>query len=104
MSLNIGSVINNMARSAGNSLQEDGTDMTQEVLRILKCSEQEISDLLNAATSGEISEDEFKVEVEREKLVLETELISLEIASKAAVQQAINAAMDTLRSAIETAI
>ncbi|MBQ4852875.1 hypothetical protein [Pseudoalteromonas sp. MMG012] len=49
---------------------------------------------------GELTEEELEVELERERKILEVELITLEIMCKATIQKAINAAFTHLSAAI----
>ena len=54
--------------------------------------------------SGEISEDEFNEEVEREKKVIEAGLLTLEIMTKAMAQKAVNFAINVFVKAVKLAI
>ena len=104
MSLDIGNVFKEMASSAGETLQEEGAGLGNDFLDVLDNNKDTLSELIDARVNGDIDEEEFATEMEREKLVLEAEMLTLEIASKAAIQKAMNAAMDTLSGAIALAL
>lgn len=55
-----------------------------------------IPELVQALKEGDITMSDFKMELEREKLILEAELLTQEIASESDVQKAVDAAMDVL--------
>jgi hypothetical protein len=63
-----------------------------------------LSELVTARAMGDIDDEEFESEIEREKQLLEVELLTLQIIAKASVQKAINAAMDVLKDSIRLAI
>ena len=104
MSFDLSSVFNDMAKSAANVLGDEAGTAGQDVLKVLQNNKDAIAELVEARTSGDINEEEFESELGRERLVLEAELISLEIMAKSAVQKAMNAAMDTLKSALMATI
>lgn len=104
MNLDIGNLFKEMATTAGDSLQEEAGNLSAEVLSVLDQNRDSIAELVEARTNGDINEEDFNVELQREKAILEVEMISLEIVSKSAVQKAMNAAMDTLMSAVKMAV
>ena len=104
MSIDIGNLFKEMATTAGATLQEEGKNVSAEVLSVLDKNKESIAELVEARSNGDINEEEFNIELQREKQILEAEMISLEIISKSAVQKAINAAMSTLTSAVKMAI
>ncbi len=63
-----------------------------------------LEELAQARLSGEISEDEFNEEVEREKKVIEAGLLTLEIMTKAMAQKAVNFAINVFVKAVKLAI
>jgi len=103
MSLDIGNVFKEMAAAAGNALQGGAGSLGGEVLSVLDKNRESLAELAAAYSSGDINEEEFDVELQREKAILEAEMLSLEIAPKSAVQKAMNAAMDTLKQAVNKA-
>lgn len=104
MNLDIGNLFKEMAATAGETLQGEAGDLSAEVLSVLDKNRESLAELVEARTNGDINEEEFNIELQREKAILEAEMISLEIISKSAVQKAMNAAMDTLMSAVKMAV
>jgi len=70
------------------------------ILSVFESNGESIYELAVAYSHGDITEDEFTIELQREKTILETEMFSMEIVSKPAAQKAMNAAIDTLKSAV----
>jgi len=103
MNLNLENLFKEMAKTAGETLQGESGNLGGEVLLILDKNRESIAELVKARSNGDINEEEFNVELQREKAILEAEMFSLEIVSKSAVQKAMNAAMDTLTNAVEMA-
>lgn len=104
MSLDISSLFSDMAQSAARELKGEVSDASQEFLKVLQINRASISELVEARASGDLDQQEFESELAREKMVMEAELITLDIMAKSAVQKAMNAAMDTLKSALMAAI
>ena len=104
MSLDLNSLFKNVAASAGEGLQHDGAKISQQMLEILNNNKESISELIQARANGDIDQQDFDIEMEREKSILEVEMIGQEIASKAAIQKAVNAAMGTLTNAVAAVI
>ncbi len=100
MSINISSLFNDMAQSAANVLGDEAGAASQSIMQVLQNNKDSMAELIEARANGDLDQDEFESELEREKLVMEAELITLEIMAKSAVQKAMNAAMDTLKSAL----
>ncbi len=63
-----------------------------------------LEELAMARLNGDIDDDELAGEIEREKLVVETELITMQIFAKATVQNAVNAAMGVFYKAVQAAV
>lgn len=101
MNLNIGDLFKEMAMSAGKTLEGESENLDDEVLAVLDRNKESITELVEARTNGDINEEDFNIELQREKAILEAEMISLEIVSRSAVQKAMNAAMDTLTNAVK---
>ena len=89
-----------MLDTALNVVGEEAQQMSGPLQKALNAQKASILALAEAKLNGEISESEFIAELEREKAILEVELITLEIIAKATVQKAINAAMSCLTSAL----
>lgn len=55
-----------------------------------------LGELIQARNDGELTHSEFEMELAREQQIAEAELLTLQIATKAEVQQAINQAFSAL--------
>lgn len=104
MRLDIGNLFKEMATTAGATLQDESGNISADILSVLDKNKESIAELVVARSNGDINEEDFNIELQREKAILEAEMISLEIVSKSAVQKALNAAMDTLTNAVKMAI
>ncbi|CCN69074.1 conserved hypothetical protein [Vibrio nigripulchritudo SFn118] len=60
----------------------------------------DIETLLLARQAGEISEEEFAIELEREKQIVEAEMLTWQITAKAEVQKVVNKAFHALTQAV----
>jgi hypothetical protein len=60
--------------------------------------------LVNMRLANEIQEDFFQNRLNDEKVILESELLSLKIIGESIIQQAANAAIDVLIKAVEAAL
>lgn len=104
MSIDLSNLFSDMAQSASGALEEGGEAVSQQMQAVLENNKESIAELIQARQNGDLNNEEFEVEMEREKQVMEAELISLEIMAKSAIQKAMNAAMDTLKSTVAAAI
>jgi hypothetical protein len=104
MSVDISNLFNDMAQSAASVLGDEASAAQQGIMQVFQNNKDSMAELIEARANGDIDQEEFESELEREKLVMEAELITLEIIAKSAVQKAMNAAMDTLKSALVAAI
>lgn len=79
-----------------NQLADQFTDSPIKTLltdAFQSCFDKQKSDLealIEAKASGDLTDDEFALEIEREKQILEAELLTLQISAKAEVQQLVN--------------
>jgi hypothetical protein len=104
MAFNFNLVISDMT----NAIRENSADEAGKIGTYAKTvMEKEkifLQELAQARLVGDISEQEFNDEVEREKKVLQAELLTLKIMGKAMAQKAVNAAMGVFIDAIKVAI
>ncbi len=104
MSIDISKTFSDMAQVAGQSIEEGGAAVGSGITEVLNNNKQSLAELAQARVDSEINDEDFANELAREKLIVEAEMIALEIASKAAVQKAVNGAMDVLTKAVAAAI
>lgn len=104
MNFEINEVINNMKNAAVDSVKDDVEIIPGYLDRVFENEKEALKELTEARLTGEISEAEFRHELERLKLVFETEMLTVKIITKTAAQKAVNAAIAVLEKAVNTAI
>jgi len=104
MSFNIELVLKNMVDAIKDSVSEDVGEIRDYADTILENQKESLIELAEARISGEISESVFEREIEREKKVVETELLTIQIMTAAGAQKAVNAAINVFVKAVKAAI
>ncbi len=104
MNFDINSVLNDMKNAASKAIQDNIENIPEYLKQIFENEKHSLKKLAEARLKNEITDEIFKNELEREKKVLEAEMLTIEIMSKALAQKAINAAMNVLINAIKIAI
>ena len=102
MSVDVDSLISNVIGAAGNVAQNEGSKALSYIQRLFENEKETLKGLCDARLAGEINDAVFDQELDREKAVLEGELLTARIMSKAGIQKAVNAAMDVLRNSIRS--
>lgn len=104
MNMNVDSLISDMIGTAGNVAQSEGKNVFDCIQSVFENERDALKSLCDARLAGEIDDAVFNQELEREKSVLEGELLTAQIMSKAGVQRAVNAAMNVLQEAIQSVL
>lgn len=104
MGFDINVVVKDMAEAINNAVKHDCGDIQQYATQILFNEKKSLEELGLARVSGEINDEVFNREIEREKKVVEAELLTIKIMTKALAQKAINAALDVFTKAVKAAI
>lgn len=104
MSFDINKVINDMARAIKDEVKVNIGDIKEYADKILENEKESLEELGQARVSGEIDDETFERELEREKKVVEAELLTIKIMTKALAQKAVNAAIDVFAKAVKLAI
>ncbi len=104
MTLDITNILSTVSEMVGESIKEAVGEASGDLLEVLEDRRDGLSELLQAVEDGDLTEDDLKEELEREKIVLETEMLAKQIAAKAEIQKAINAAMDALTGMVKAAL
>ncbi|MCK4814611.1 hypothetical protein KA005_02480 [bacterium] len=104
MSFSIGEVLKDMAIAMKDSVREDVGDISEYAKQILENEKESLEELGSARLSGEIDDEVFDREIKREKTVVETELLTIQIMTKVQAQKAVNAAIDVFVQAIKVAL
>jgi hypothetical protein len=97
-------LMDDVSKSAAAVLEQGGSEFGGALFKILGQTDNPINQLTQALKAGELSADEFKTEVEREREVLQAQLVTLEIIAVSEVQKALNAALSTLTSAAKAGL
>ena len=95
MTINMNDLISHMATHVASVVEGNDPEVRADIYNILKQNEGSLTKLIIAREQGDISQEEFDIEIEREKTVIKKELISLEIMGHLQVQKVVNAAMAT---------
>ena len=102
MNINVDSLIFDMIGAAGNVAQSEGSKVLSYIQKVFEGEREPLKALCDARLSGEIDDDVFDQELDREKSVLEGELLTARIMTKAGTQKAVNAAMNVLQESIRS--
>lgn len=90
MSFDIDSVLGDMASTLTATVSEGTGDMRAFAEQVLAGHRNSLAELAEARINGWIDDGTFEREVERERTVLETELLTLETMGRATAQRAVN--------------
>jgi hypothetical protein len=104
MSFDINTIINNMKSAAADAIKNDIQNIPDYLKQIFENEKEALKALAEARLADEITDKEFQNEIKREQKVLEAEMLTISIMTKAIVQKAINAAMKVLVDAVNLAI
>ncbi len=104
MSFDINAVIKDMAEAVNNAVKHDCGDIQEYATQIMFNEKRALEDLGLARVLKQIDDETFDREIEREKQVVEAELLTISIMTKALAQRAINAALDVFTKAVRAAI
>ena len=104
MSFDIDQVLKDMTGAITDTVKEGVGDINSAVKEILDAEKESLQDLGEARLQKEIDDIVFNREIEREKKVVEAELLTIEIMTKASAQKAVNAALDVFVNALKVAV
>ncbi len=104
MSFDISSILGDMAGAIKNVVKQGAGNIKQYANQILEKEKDSLEKLGLARLAGEIDDEIFTREIEREKKVVEAELLTIQIMTKALAQKAANAAINVFAKAVEAAI
>jgi hypothetical protein len=97
-------VVSDMLRASAGALSNGGKQATEYATHEYSQFISDIQQVQNMAEAGTISSDEAQALVDQHKLSMQAVLITIEGLGVIAVQNAINAAMAVLNSALQTAV
>lgn len=103
MSFNIDQVLKDMADAVSDAVKEGTGDIKTSAEEILDSEKESLKELGEARLRGDIDQAVFDREIEREKKVVEAELLTIKIMTKALAQIAVNAAIEVFVKAVKAA-
>lgn len=92
--------LENVLSQLKDSLGDDAANLISSMGPLIIQRQSSFETLFEALQNGDINEEEYELEVQREKQIIEAELMTLEIQAKSAVQKALNSALDALKANI----
>ncbi len=104
MNFDIDQILNDMADAISDTLKNGAEDIKLSVKEIMNTEKNSLMELGEARLRGQIDEETFDREIEREKQVVEAELLTIKIMTKAVAQEAVNAAINIFIKAVKAAI
>ena len=104
MSFNFEATFKSMLGAAQTELLEDAEQIRNQIKQILVDEKDRLKLIAAIKLDPTATEAEFDIALENEKTVLENAAFTLEIQVRATAQQAINAAISVLNTALNTAI
>ncbi|NQZ12673.1 MAG: hypothetical protein HRT35_36440 [Algicola sp.] len=104
MSDAINGLLNDAANSAASVLGESGGKVSEALMKMFGQQDNPFVILLEGLKNGELTADEYQIELDREKQVLQGQLVTLEIVVLSEAQKAVNALISSLTSAAKAAL
>ena len=104
MSFDIETVYNDMVSAMSDAVKDDVGEIKQYADTIIKNEKKSLKKLGEARIQGQITDEVFDREIKREKKVVETELLTIQLMTEASVQKAVNAAINVFVKAVKAAI
>lgn len=101
MDFDIDSAIGGMSDAMQGSLGEGAGEIASFALTALSKQKDALAELADALRTGDISRQDFEEEMQRQMLIVETELLTVTVIGKAAIQKAINAAISAVTSMVK---
>ncbi len=104
MSFDIEAVLKDMVTAMKKEIVDDLGDIEEYGKEILENEKESLELIGQERLAGRWSEEKFYDELEREKKVMEAELLTIQIMTKGAAQKAINAAIEVFVNAVKAAL
>lgn len=100
ISESIGQMASAMEQSVGQDISVGAGQIASFAAQALSKQKESLAELAQARLENELDQDEFEEELQREMLIVETEMLTADVMAKAAVQKAIQAAITVLSKAV----
>lgn len=79
---------------------DDVDNVSEYVVQAIESNKKSLEQLIDAKSQGQLSEGEFKAELDREKLVFKTQLLTISVMEKAMVNKICNLAFKQITKLI----
>ncbi|MGJ3234373.1 hypothetical protein [Marivirga sp.] len=104
MDIDFDALIDGLTNVIQGSLESDLPHIREYAKKIVEEEKEALQLLANLRLSGEITDDEFKSEIEGQKGVVKNQLLAIGAMSTASAQRATNAALKFLGDTVLTAV
>ena len=104
MAFNFEDTFKDMFNVAEGVVEGDFPELKSKLEEVLNNEKDALKEIAEARIRGEITDEDLKSQIEDEKITLESGILMLEVQAKVTLQNAINAALNVLYSALENAI
>ena len=104
MSFDIDGAVNDMLSAASGVISGEWPGVKDCVKKALDDEKAALADIANARKTGDIDDDDLKSQLEDEKVALEAALLVCKVKTKVMAQNAANAAINSLKAAIDAVI
>ncbi|OJW77607.1 MAG: hypothetical protein BGO69_11955 [Bacteroidetes bacterium 46-16] len=104
MAFDINEVLSNMLNAVKGTVKDNWSTIKDTANTFLQSRKERLDLLISLRLDNQISEELFQKRLADEQAILESELHSIAIISKAIAQQATNAAFDVLGKAVQAAL
>ena len=104
MGFDIEKVIGDIAKATADIASAEGKAVVGLVQGGIESMKEDLEECCKARICGEIGDGELSDEIEREKKILEVELLSAKIVAEAEVQRMLKAVQDIILGAVKAAL
>ena len=104
MAFDIDQTISDMASAISGVITDEWPAVKECVEKALDDEKEALLDIAQARINNEITDDDVKSNLEDEKVVLEAALLACQVKAKVMAQNAVNAAINVLKTAIKAAL
>lgn len=104
MSFDIDSTVDGMLAAVSGVISGEWQGVKACVEKAFADEKDALADIADARVTGDIDDEDMKSQLEDEKIVLEAALLACRVKAKVMAQNAANAAIDSLKAAIQAAL
>jgi hypothetical protein len=93
-------LINEMVEAFTNSVSGSAGEIAGYAREVFNDNAEALEEIARAYADSELTKEEFEEELEDQRITLETQLLALVVIQKAALQRAIDSALDIFRRSV----